>query len=191
MYASKTISRKFPGRARVVNFFPSLKIETWVPGFEHDKRRLAYMRCSCAQGKPEASKSQKRNYKQHESGDAKGAAPWVHSCNLFDLRRGRVRHKADLPTNAIDLFPCLANQGLDFAPRALAPLAAVALARHISSDTCRQSVFSFEAQQHAQAVDFETIGRFLRVLTREQRAEIIEEDFPGAVVAEHFLLHRA
>src|SRR5580704_5588358 len=88
-------------------------------GEQESSRRWPSTQCgnSRAQVEPESAKSQQHCQEHAEREDTQTAAPAVHCCDPFDLSRrcGRTK-KEDLATNATDLVPDLANEGIDLSP---------------------------------------------------------------------------
>ena len=116
---------------------------------------------SRAQVEPESAKSQQHCQEHAERENTQAAAPAIDGRNPLDLsrRRGGTK-KEDLATNATDLVPDLADEGIDLSP----------------SPEC---ITTTKPEQKAQAIDLEAIGDVLGVLAREQTVEVFEEDSPA------------
>src|SRR6266702_3560309 len=153
--------------------------------------KLTDLRCPGTQRKPESPIGQQREHQQDESSNTKPATPWIDGRNVLHVRRCSVWQEANLTTDPIDLFSRLPNENVDFASGARrAPTGGVTLAGHISAART-EGVLTLESQQHTQAVNFKTIGCFLRILPRQQSSEMVKENFPRAIMAEHLFLQRS
>src|SRR5580704_10198810 len=101
---------------------------------------------SRAQVEPESAKSQQHCQEHAEREDPQTTAPPIDCRNPFDLsrRRGGPKKK-DLATNATDLVPDLAHEGIDLSPSS-------------------ERIPATKAEQKAQAINLEAIGDVLGVL---------------------------
>src|SRR6266571_2778905 len=53
-----------------------------------------------------------------------------------------------------------------------------------------EAILPLVAEKSAERIDFEQIGGAVRIASAEKPVDILEENFPGAVVSKHFLLKR-
>src|ERR1700735_1917089 len=123
-----------------------------------------------AEREPESAKGREHGQEHAQGGDTQTPAPAIDGHLALDLQRcSSGAKKENRAADARHLVFNLAHEGLDLSPspqRILAPV----------------------AEQKAQAVDLETIGDVVRVLSGQQSAQVFKKHLACTMVTEELFL---
>src|SRR5271154_5292678 len=124
------------------------------------------------QREPEGAIGRQHRQEHAQRDDTQTPAPAIDGRLALDFqwRSGGTKEER-LAADACDLVSNLANEGLGLSSSAQRILASV-------------------AEQKAQTVDLETIGDILRILSRQQSAQVFKKYFACAMVTEELFLQR-